>query len=94
MFGDFQIDAGASIGDVCEFYELPVPQQPEQAVGDWLRAHLGRPPVVSDEVRHGHAVFVVRALHDGVIVGVGLGLGAGMNDADKAPSVGKLVDRH
>ncbi len=94
MFGDFQIDVGASIGDVCEFYELPVPQQPEQAVGDWLRAHLGRPPVVSDEVRHGHAVFVVRALHDGVIVGVGLGLGACMNDADKAPSVGKLVDRH
>jgi cell volume regulation protein A len=84
MFGDFQIDPGAPIGEVCAFYDLPAPDHPAQTVAAWMRAALGRAPVVSDVVHLGHAVFVVRSLQGGAIAGVGLGLGLAPEPGDES----------
>jgi len=45
-------------------------------VGAWMQQQLARPAVISDEVAWGEARFVVRAMHEGHIVKVGLGFRA------------------
>jgi cell volume regulation protein A len=76
VFGDFVLDAGQSVGSVCQFYGLPAPDAAAgpspAALGAWLAAALGRPPVLGDSVWLGQARLSVRELHDGQIRRVGL----------------------
>ncbi|MEO8544053.1 MAG: potassium/proton antiporter [Burkholderiaceae bacterium] len=74
LFRDFELDAATPIGAICAFYDLPAVADPQQALGAWMAAELRRPPVVGDSVAWGSASFAVRALDDGRIARVGLGL--------------------
>ena len=76
VFRDFAIDPAAPFESVCQFYGLPPPDTPELSVGAWMQQQLARPAVISDEVAWGEARFVVRAMHEGDIVKVGLGFRA------------------
>jgi len=76
VFRDFAIDPAAPFESVCQFYGLPPPDTPELSVGAWMQQQLARPAVISDEVAWGQARFVVRAMHEGDIVKVGLGFRA------------------
>jgi NhaP-type Na+/H+ and K+/H+ antiporter len=76
VFRDFAIDPAAPFESVCQFYGLPPPDTPELSVGAWMQQQLARPAVISDEVAWGEARFVVRAMHEGHIVKVGLGFRA------------------
>lgn len=76
VFRDFSLDPDTPVGDVCNFYSLPMPAQASTPLGDWMAAELNRPPVVGDSVRHGGATFVVRELQGNKISRVGLGLAA------------------
>ncbi|MDE2369625.1 MAG: potassium/proton antiporter [Burkholderiales bacterium] len=84
VFGDFSLDANAPIGSICSFYGLPEPPQPDRPVADWLAAALGRPPIVGDHLRIGHADLSVRAMAGPRITAVGLRL-EGDADAAVAP---------
>jgi cell volume regulation protein A len=74
VFRDFVLDPTMPVGSVCEFYGLPVPADASVALGDWMAAELSRPPVAGDSVPLGSATLVVRALRDGRISSIGLGL--------------------
>ena len=74
VFGDFVMSAQASMGDFCLFYGLPSPDEPEQAVGDWLLAALGKPPVEGDMALCGAVEVHVRTMKDGRIEQVGIKL--------------------
>ncbi|WP_157265682.1 potassium/proton antiporter [Azohydromonas aeria] len=74
LFRDFALDPRTPVGLVCEFYGLPPPADAADELQAWMAREIGRPPVVGDSVRLGAATFVVRALQDGRISGVGLGL--------------------
>jgi cell volume regulation protein A len=74
VFRDFAIDPGTPMGDLCDFYGLPVPRRPELSVAAWLAAEIRRPPVAGDSVRVGPATLVVREVTAGRISRVGLGL--------------------
>lgn len=74
VFGDFVMSAQASMGDFCLFYGLPTPSEPEQAVGDWLLAALGKPPVEGDMALCGAVEVHVRTMKDGRIEQVGIKL--------------------
>jgi cell volume regulation protein A len=74
VFGDFVMSADASMGDFCLFYGLPTPDEPEQAVGDWLFATLGKPPVEGDMALCGAVEVHVRTMKDGRIEQVGIKL--------------------
>ncbi|MBU6259141.1 MAG: potassium/proton antiporter [Burkholderiales bacterium] len=74
VFGDFSLDANAPIGSICGFYGLPVPPEPDRPVAAWLATALGRPPVVGDHLRIGHADLSVRAMEGPRITAVGLKL--------------------
>lgn len=74
VFRDFAIDPGTPMGDLCDFYGLPVPRRPELSVAAWLAAEIRRPPVAGDSVRVGPATLVVREVMAGRINRVGLGL--------------------
>ena len=86
VYGDFMLDAGQSVGAVCQFYGLPEPDPaagpPQAALGAWLAAALGRPPVLGDGVWLGRARLSVRELRDGQIRRVGLVLPTDRTDAD------------
>jgi cell volume regulation protein A len=74
VFGDFVMSADASMGDFCLFYGFPTPDEPEQAVGDWLFAALGKPPVEGDMALCGAVEVHVRTMKDGRIEQVGIKL--------------------
>ncbi|MCB1995535.1 MAG: potassium/proton antiporter [Burkholderiaceae bacterium] len=74
-YGDFALDPRLPVAAVCQFYALSVPGDAEQALGDWMVAAIGRPPVVGDRVGLGSATLFVRELDGGRITGVGLALG-------------------
>ena len=74
VFGDFALDPAIAVGAVCAFYGLPVPQQAQRSVADWLADELGRPAVAGDRVRLGSALFIVRKLSGDRITAVGLSL--------------------
>ena len=77
IFRDFALDPTASIGSVCGFYGLPVPDEPAAPLSDWMVSELRRAPVAGDMVRIGSAVMVVRAVANGKISSIGLGLQVG-----------------
>jgi potassium/hydrogen antiporter len=74
VFRDFELDPTATVGAVCEFYNLAVPAGSDATLGEWMAAELRRPPIVGDSVALGAAVLVVRDIRDGAIAGIGLGL--------------------
>ncbi len=75
VFGDFVLDAGTTMDNLCAFYGLPVPGEPSQTLGQWLTEKLHRPPVVGDSVPLGQAELSVRAMEGGQIRRVGIRLG-------------------
>jgi cell volume regulation protein A len=75
VLGDFVMDASTPMEDICGFYGLPVPNEPTQAIGDWLQAELNRPPVPGDSVLLGTAEISVRDMKGKRIGHVGIKLG-------------------
>lgn len=80
VFRDFAIDPHTPVVALCEFYGLPVPAGAEGRVADWMHEAIRRPPVAGDQVPLGAATLVVRAVTDGRISQVGLGLPEGEPD--------------
>lgn len=76
VFGDFVLDGGTPLADLCAFYGLPVPEEGPRDLAAWLAWRLGRPPVVGDTTEWAGAQFSVRLLDGGRITRVGLRLGA------------------
>lgn len=76
LFGDFVLDGGTPLADLCSFYGLPLPEEGPRDLAGWLAWRLGRPPVVGDTTEWAGAQFSVRALDGGRIARVGLRLGA------------------
>ncbi len=74
VFRDFALLPHTRLSAVCEFYDLPGAGDASLTLADWMTGQLRRPPVVGDEVRLGSATFVVRAIRDGQIDAIGLGL--------------------
>lgn len=74
LFGDFVLDGGTALADLCAFYGLPLPEDGPRDLAGWLGWRLGRPPVVGDTTEWGGAQFSVRALDGGRIARVGLKL--------------------
>ena len=74
VFRDFALDPETPIGAICEFYALPPTHDPAMCLADWMAPALRRPPVAGDSVPLGAATLVVRALQDGRISRIGLGL--------------------
>ncbi|MCW5610309.1 MAG: potassium/proton antiporter [Rubrivivax sp.] len=74
VFRDFAIDPATPVAQLCEFYDLPPPAHAALPLAQWMVEALRRPPVAGDSVRLGHATLVVRAVEDGRITQVGLGL--------------------
>lgn len=76
LFRDFALEPGSAIDAVCTFYGLPAPDPDEAALPlcDWMVRRLRRPPVTGDSITLGSATFVVRAMQQGQITKVGLGL--------------------
>jgi len=74
-FGDFALDPQLPVAAVCSFYALPLPDDAETHLGDWMAQMIGRPPVVGDRVPLGAATLIVRDMAGNRISGVGLALG-------------------
>ncbi|MBD3892475.1 potassium/proton antiporter [Hydrogenophaga sp.] len=74
VFGDFVLDANTPLQDLCAFYDLPLPANAQQAVGQWLQAELNRPPVLGDHALLGHAEISVREMKAERISRVGIKL--------------------
>lgn len=74
VFGDFVLDGAAPVGPVCEFYGLPVPENPQAPLSEWMSSALGRPAIVGDRLPLGRATLAVRKMEDGRINEVGLKL--------------------
>jgi cell volume regulation protein A len=74
VFRDFALDPKLPVGQVCDFYGLPVPPHAELPLAEWITESLRRPPVAGDSVPLGSATLVVRSGSEGRISAVGLGL--------------------
>ena len=74
VFRDFALDPKLPVGQVCDFYGLPVPPHAELPLAEWITESLRRPPVAGDSVPLGSATLVVRSVSEGRISAVGLGL--------------------
>lgn len=83
VFRDFVIDPHTPVDALCDFYSLPRPEGAEGRVSDWMQKVLRRPPVAGDTVALGPATLVVRAIADGRIAQVGLGLPEGDGQGDE-----------
>ena len=75
VLGDFVLDGSTPMESLCAFYGLPVPGDPNQAVGDWLQGELNRPPVAGDSALLGSAEIRVRDMNGKRIAQVGIKLG-------------------
>jgi cell volume regulation protein A len=75
VYGDFVLDAGTSMDNLCAFYGLPVPADSTQDIASWLRFELQRPPVVGDSTLLGQAEVSVREMAGERITRVGIKLG-------------------
>jgi cell volume regulation protein A len=75
VLGDFVLDGNTPMESLCAFYGLPVPGDPQQAVGDWLQGELNRPPVAGDSALLGSAEIRVREMNGKRIAQVGIKLG-------------------
>jgi potassium/hydrogen antiporter len=75
LFGDFVISARTPLADLCAFYGLSAPDDPELSVENWLAQTVNRPLVVGDRAMLDHAELSVRGMsEDGRVTAVGLKL--------------------
>jgi potassium/hydrogen antiporter len=74
VFRDFVLDPAVNVAALCQFYDLPEPEQGQLGLADWMVAALRRPPVAGDSVPLGSATLVVREVQHGRITSVGMGL--------------------
>ena len=81
MFGDFELQPSALIGDVCNFYDLPQPKDAHLSLEAWLIKTLRRPVIVGDHVALGQAKFSIRRMRNGKVTTVGLKLTASTNNS-------------
>lgn len=72
VFGDFVLAAPTPMGDLCLFYGLDLPCEPDKTVGQWLADSLHRPPVEGDTAHLGKAEISVRAIEGNRILQVGI----------------------
>jgi cell volume regulation protein A len=72
VFGDFVLLATTPMGELCSFYGLDLPGDPDQSVGQWLAECLHRPPVEGDTAHLGQAEISVRATEGNRVTQVGL----------------------
>lgn len=72
VFGDFVLNAAISVQEVCDFYNLPEPEESDMSLALWITATLKRPPIVGDKVSLGQAELVVRQLQGEEISQVGI----------------------
>jgi cell volume regulation protein A len=72
--GRLTLDADLPLADVCEFFQLPLPQGGGSTLRDWMTDKLARDPVEGDGIDWNGAHFRVIALHEGRITRVGLAL--------------------
>ena len=80
--GSLTLDADLAMGDVCTFFQLPVPPSGSQSLRDWLTDNLARDAAQGDGVDWHGAHFRVNRLYDGRITRVGLLLVARSKPAD------------
>ena len=80
--GSLTLDADLPMGDVCAFFQLPVPPSGSQSLRDWLTDNLARDAAQGDGVDWHDAHFRVSRLYDGRITRVGLSLVARSKPAD------------
>jgi NhaP-type Na+/H+ and K+/H+ antiporter len=73
-FGDFGLLGSATMRDISDFYGLVIEDQEfDQSLSQWLRAKLGKPAVVGDQVHLAGLCFTVTALDgEGEIQRVGI----------------------
>lgn len=74
VFGDFVLNAAISVQEICDFYNLPEPEESEMSLSLWITTTLKRPPIVGDSVSLGQARLVVRQLQGDEITQVGIRL--------------------
>ncbi|SFF58246.1 potassium/proton antiporter, CPA1 family [Fontimonas thermophila] len=74
FFGEFVIDAEASLEALCQIYDLPLPPDAQgRSVGALLRQHLPH-PVIGDRLRLGELELIVRAVDGDQPTRIGLRL--------------------
>lgn len=77
FFGEFVLDARASVADVAAAYGIPMAEvDGAQSLGELLAARLGRRLVVGDRVKLEKVTLTVREIEDGRVTRVGLKLAA------------------
>lgn len=72
--GRLTLDADLPLADVCEFFQLALPQKGAVTLRDWMTDKLARDPVEGDGIDWNGAHFRVASLHEGRIARVGLAL--------------------
>ena len=78
LFGEFTFDGERSIGEIGEFYGLPLPEQ-ERALplADFVRGRLARAPAIGDRLRFADIELVVQGVRGGRISRIGMDLEPG-----------------
>jgi potassium/hydrogen antiporter len=75
FFGEFVLDAQATLGDVAAVYGVEVPEETHHmTLADYFIEAFSRRPVVGDRLPLGNMELVVREMHGEVITKVGLKL--------------------
>jgi cell volume regulation protein A len=73
FFGDFILDAAASIRDLAPIYGLhPDPLVASQSIGDFLTARMGGKPVLGDQAEWQGFVWTIAVIEDGRVKRIGL----------------------
>ena len=72
--GRLALDADLPLAEVCDFFQLPMPQTGGTTVRDWMTDKLARNPVEGDGIDWHGAHFRVIGVHEGRITRVGLAL--------------------
>jgi potassium/hydrogen antiporter len=74
-FGEFTFDGDLPVGKIAEFYDLPVSEaEKATALADFVRARLGRKPLIGDRIRFADVELVAQAVRDERIVEVAIDL--------------------
>jgi len=75
VYGDFALEGAARLGDVAQFYEIPIaPADAGLTLEEYLRRALRKPPVPGDRVALGRMRLTVREMDGDRITKVGLKL--------------------
>jgi cell volume regulation protein A len=87
-FGEFTFGGELPVGKIAEFYDLPVPEAEKATpLADFVRARLGRKPLIGDRIRFADVELVAQAVRDERIVEVAIDLEPRMR---RPPSLRRL----